>query len=60
MSLFPVYAQPKGTNTITGKVVDSASKTPLEYATVTLFLKGQPKPVNDGTTDKNSVYTIPM
>lgn len=60
MSLFPVYAQPKGTNTITGKVVDSASKTPLEYATVTLFLKGQPKPVNGGTTDKNSVYTIPM
>ena len=40
MSLFPVYAQPKGTNPITGKVVDSASKTPLEYATVTLFLKG--------------------
>ena len=30
MSLFAVYSQPKGTNTIIGKVVDSASKAPLE------------------------------
>ena len=58
MSLFAVYAQPKGTNTITGKVVDSTSKAPLEYATVTLFFRGHTKPVNGGTTDKNGVYTI--
>ena len=57
-SVFVVYAQPTRTNIITGKIVDSASKAPLEYATVTLFLKGQIKPVNGGTTDKNGVYTI--
>ncbi len=57
-SLFGVYAQFNGKNTITGKVIDSLSRSPLEYATVTLFLKGQTKPVNGGTTDKNGVYTI--
>ena len=58
IGLFAGYAQPNVTNTITGKVVDSVSKAPLEYATVTLFLKGQSKPVNGGTTDKNGLYTI--
>ena len=57
-SLFTGFGQRTATNTITGKIVDSASKAPLEYATVTLFVKGQPKPVNGGTTDKNGVYTI--
>ena len=58
MRLFAGYTQPNGMHTIIGKVVDSASKAPLEYATVTLFLKGQNKPVNGGTTDKNGTYTI--
>ncbi len=58
MNLFAAYAQPKGTNTITGKVVDSVSKAPLEYATVTLFFNKQSKPVNGGTTDKTGSFTI--
>jgi outer membrane receptor protein involved in Fe transport len=58
MSLFTGYAQPNETNTISGKVVDSVSKAPLEYATVTLFFKGQAKPINGSTTDKNGTYTI--
>lgn len=58
MSLFTGYAQPNGTNTISGKVIDSVSKAPLEYATVTLFFKGQAKPINGSTTDKNGTYTI--
>ena len=58
MRLFAGYTQPNGMHTIIGKVVDSASKAPLEYATVTLFFKGQNKPVNGGTTDKNGAYTI--
>ena len=53
VSLFAGYAQSNGTNIITGKVVDSESKAPLEYATVTLFFKGESKPVNGGTTDIN-------
>ena len=58
MSLFTGYAQPNETNTISGKVIDSVSKAPLEYATVTLFFKGQAKPINGSTTDKNGTYTI--
>ncbi len=52
------YAQPVKTNTITGKILDSATKAPLEYATVTLFIKGQSKPVNGGTTNKGGIYVI--
>ena len=58
MSLISSFAQNKGTNIISGKVIDSASKTPLEYATITLFYKGQTKPVNGATTDKTGSYTI--
>ena len=57
-SLFPGYSQNKGSNIITGKVLDSVSKKPLEYATVTLFLMNNSKPVNGGTTDKDGVYSI--
>ena len=57
-SLFSSIAQTKGTSTINGKIIDSTTKTPLEYATITLFLKGQIKPVNGGTSDKNGNYTI--
>ena len=58
LSLLGGYSQLNGINTITGKVLDSASGTPLEYATVTLFLKGQSKPVDGGTTDKKGTYII--
>ncbi|GAC1382248.1 MAG: outer membrane beta-barrel family protein [Ginsengibacter sp.] len=56
--LLAVQAQEKQGGTITGKVIDSASRTPLEYATVTLFLKGKAKPVNGATTDKSGSFTI--
>ena len=58
MALLAGYSQINRTYTLTGKVVDSASKAPLEYATVTLFLKGQTKPVNGATTDKDGIYSI--
>ena len=58
LALLTSFAQEKGKNIITGKILDSTSKTPLEYATVTLFLKGNKKPVNGGTSDKNGVYLI--
>jgi ferric enterobactin receptor len=41
--------QPSGKGNISGKVIDSSSGKPLEYATITLFLQGNKKPI-DGTT----------
>jgi outer membrane receptor protein involved in Fe transport len=58
LNLFIVHAQLSGTNTITGSVLDSASKAPLEYATVTLFFKGKTKPVNGATTDNTGSFII--
>jgi ferric enterobactin receptor len=43
---------------ITGKVIDSASGEPLNYATITLFLAGNKKPVNGTTTDANGMFTV--
>lgn len=58
LALLAGYSQVNRTNTVAGKIVDSASKAPLEYATITLFLKGQNKPVNGATTDKDGSFTI--
>ncbi|HEY5405930.1 MAG TPA: TonB-dependent receptor [Ginsengibacter sp.] len=43
---------------ITGKVIDSTSGEPLNYATVTLFLAGNKKPVNGSTTDAKGMFTV--
>lgn len=43
---------------ITGKVIDSVSGQPLDYATITLFLNGNPKPVNGTTTDTKGLFTV--
>ena len=43
---------------ITGKVIDSASGQPLNYATITLFLEGNNKPVNGSTTDANGIFIV--
>ena len=43
---------------ITGKVTDSTSGEPLNYATVTLFLDGSKKPVNGSTTDAKGLFTV--
>ena len=57
--LFQTQAQEKkrkeenGSGVITGKVFDSSSNSPLEYATISLFKKGNSKPV-DGTTTNGS------
>lgn len=57
--LFHVQAQDKkgkeesGSGVITGKVVDSSINASLEYATISLFKKGNSKPV-DGTTTNGS------
>src|SRR5258706_5991918 len=43
---------------ITGKVIDSTSKKPIEYATISLFLKGNKKPVNGATSNDAGQFTI--
>ncbi|MGH2647586.1 MAG: TonB-dependent receptor, partial [Ginsengibacter sp.] len=43
---------------ITGKVIDSASGQPLNYATITLFLAGNKKPVNGSTTDATGIFSV--
>ncbi len=50
--------QSNGNGEISGKIVDSASKNPVEYATITLFQQGSKKAVNGAITDQQGVFTI--
>ncbi len=43
---------------VSGKVTDSVSGKPIEYATVTLFMQGSPKPVAGMSTDTKGHFTI--
>jgi ferric enterobactin receptor len=54
--MYTAKAQVTSSNILQGKIVDSTTQHPLEYATVTLFLKG--KAVNGATTDKNGMFKI--
>ncbi len=55
-----VKAQPalNSTNIIKGVIIDSLTKEPLEYATITLFAKGTKKPFNGTVTDKIGNYIL--
>ena len=53
-----VKAQPGAGNTLKGTVVDSLSKHPLEYATITLFAKDNKKPVSGTVTDKDGKFSL--
>jgi ferric enterobactin receptor len=50
------------TNTIKGKitgiVIDSSTKTPVDFATVTIFRTGVATPLNGMSTDKNGSFTL--
>jgi ferric enterobactin receptor len=43
---------------LTGKVIDSLSGEPLNYATVTLFLTADKKPVNGSITDVKGMFSV--
>ena len=43
---------------ITGKIVDSVSAKPIEYATITLFVDGNKKPLNGAVTDIEGHYKL--
>jgi ferric enterobactin receptor len=53
-----VIAQTGTGNSLTGVLKDSSTKTPLEYATVTIFAKDSKKPVTGTTTDKEGSFTV--
>lgn len=44
--------------TISGKIIDSATGKPLEYATLSLFKSKSDKPVNGTVTNKEGKYTL--
>ncbi|MEN2489333.1 TonB-dependent receptor [Flavobacterium sp. B11] len=43
---------------ITGKVIDSETKVPIEMAIVSVFRTGESKPFNGQTTDQNGMFSI--
>ena len=43
---------------LAGKVVESLSAEPMEYATITLFLQGNKNPINGSTSDKSGNFLI--
>ena len=55
---FFAHAQTKGGNSIMGTVVSTGGKLPLEYGTVTIFIKGEKKPLTGTTTDKTGSFTL--
>ena len=44
---------------ITGKVIDSVTKQPVDYATVSVYKQGNPSPFNGISTDVNGNFVIP-
>jgi outer membrane receptor protein involved in Fe transport len=58
LSLFIVNGQDLPINSISGTITDSISRLPLEYATITLFVKDSSKPVTGSVTDKKGNFTI--
>ena len=55
---FPQQAAPAGTCKIKGRIIDSISKQPLGYATVTAFLKGSSDVAGGMITDDKGQFTI--
>ena len=43
---------------IIGKVIDSSSLLPIDYATVTVYISGNNKPVNGVTTDAKGLFKL--
>ncbi|HVW61212.1 MAG TPA: TonB-dependent receptor, partial [Puia sp.] len=49
---------PAGKSRITGRILDSLTNSPVEYATITLYVAGISRPVNGATTNNKGVFTI--
>jgi ferric enterobactin receptor len=58
-----VFAQdktnaPSGSGKITGRAIDSTTRQPIEYATITLSEQGQEKPAGGAMTGAKGVFTL--
>ena len=47
-----------GSNQFTGRILDSASHSPVEYATITVYARGNSRPVNGTTTNTKGSFHI--
>lgn len=47
-----------GKTKLSGKIVDSATSQPIDYATVTLFVDGNDKPISGATTNSKGIFVI--
>lgn len=56
--LFSSYAQNSVKGKITGKVIDSLTKVPVDFATVTVFKAGSNTPFNGISTDPKGNFTL--
>jgi ferric enterobactin receptor len=52
----PSAAEAKGQ--IKGKIIDSVTRTPVEYATVSIFKQGSTSPINGAVTDPKGNFSI--
>jgi outer membrane receptor protein involved in Fe transport len=43
---------------ISGKLIDSTTNQPIEYATISLYKQGEKRPINGTITDINGIYTV--
>ncbi|MFI5133216.1 MAG: TonB-dependent receptor domain-containing protein [Chitinophagales bacterium] len=50
--------RPAGDGTITGKIIDSATQKPVEYATITLFQQGNKKILTGTVTNAEGRFTL--
>ena len=58
---FGIYAQPNAAASkgrISGKVTDGATKTPVDFATVSVFKIGGTSPINGASTDPKGNFSI--
>ncbi|MGZ3835239.1 MAG: TonB-dependent receptor domain-containing protein [Mucilaginibacter sp.] len=63
--LFPSFvianAQPRANalkGQVNGKIIDAATKLPVDYATVSIFKQGNPSPINGVVSDTKGNFTI--
>src|SRR5438105_2359535 len=59
LSLMAQQPASSGKGRITGRILDSLSQNPVEYATITLYASNNNgKPVNGTTTNNKGVFTL--
>src|SRR5882757_7601671 len=58
LSLIAQQPASSGKGRITGRILDSLTQSPVEYATVTLYTPNNTRPVNGATTSNKGVFVL--